>query len=191
MTWDPTVGALTDPWPAYGNGYVAAIDLSNNVTVNFNAVQGAIAGMLAPPFMSAATTVSGTGLSIATSTFTTITGWTSARDTASGLASGSTYFLNKVGLWEMTAFVSFTGNATGRRIINAAIGGTGATLLDGNSQIEGWTDAASGGAYGVWHILVTTAGTGTVVVQGWQSSGGSLTVGNLLNNKWSMKYLHA
>lgn len=42
MTWDPTAGALTDPFAALSGNEVAAIDLTADITGNFNALQAAI-----------------------------------------------------------------------------------------------------------------------------------------------------
>lgn len=57
MTWNPTSGSLSDPFAALSGGEVAAIDLTTDITGNFNALQAAIWG--APTSFTPAWTSSG------------------------------------------------------------------------------------------------------------------------------------
>lgn len=116
--------------------------------------------------------------SLLNTTFTALLFNTDDNDSDNGHSTSSNtdrYTVPKSGLWEVSAGVSFVGNATGIRIIRLTLNGN---VIAGSANSSPQLGAGEFSQVASRVVRVQCSAGDILRAEGWQSSGGALNTGN-------------
>ena len=187
LTWAGISGsgygtpALPAPYSAWNAATTIGTTAGNTVNINGNTGIRDVLNFLSNPPAFRISTLAGQSISTSTLTAVTFSTVSPSLDSYTGWT-GSTYTVQRTGLYLLHGLAAFAANSTGHRICGATINGTTYWGPPGNAASSGTTNVAK------TQIFSLQAGD-TVQFSVWQDSGGSLALATTDQSRFFLIWL--